>query len=312
MAKSLGVTFADFDHDGWIDIIVANDTVQNFLFHNNGNGTFDESGAFSGVAFDMDGNARGAMGIAVGKFRDTGDAIGIAIGNFANEMTALYVSYGNEMRFVDEAVSCGLGPNTRQELTFGVFYLDYDLDGRLDLFAANGHLEDDINRVQASQFYEQSPQLFWNCGPAYDTEFMPVKADKLGDDFVKPTVGRGATYADIDGDGDLDILITAVGRAPRLLRNEQSLGQHWIRFELVGTKCNKDAIGAWIDVELKDRTLRRQVMPTCSYQCQVELPLTIGLGQVDQVQSVVIHWPDGSTQSLENTAVDQTHKIVQP
>ena len=214
MGKSLAVTFADFDQDQWPDMLVANDTVQNFLFHNQQDGTFKEVGANAGVAFDAAGNARGAMGSDSARFRNN-DSIGIAIGNFANEMSALYVAYRNKLQFVDEAVATGLGPNSRSELTFGLFFFDYDLDGRLDLFAANGHLEEDINRVQPSQHYEQAPQLFWNCGPQQRTEFVPVLASQCGDDFVRPAVGRGAAYADIDNDGDLDILLIACGKPPQ-------------------------------------------------------------------------------------------------
>jgi len=310
MAKSLGTTFVDVDQDGRIDILVANDTVQNFLFHNLGNGKFEEIGSPSGVAFDMNGNARGAMGIDAARFRDN-DALGIAIGNFSNEMTALYVSYGNQMQFVDEAISTGLGPNTRLELSFGVLYVDCDLDGRLDLFAANGHLEEEINRVQPSQHYEQPPQLFWNCGADQDTEFLPVPPEKCGMDLMKPIVGRGATSADIDNDGDADLLITTVGRTPRLLRNDQATGHHWVRFRLTGTTSNRDGIGAWIEVKLRDRVLRRQVMPTRSYLSQGELPVTFGLGAESQMESVTVIWPGGTRQSVGSVAVDQVHEIRQ-
>lgn len=310
MAKSLGVTFADFDEDGRIDIIVANDTVQNLLFHNQGDGSFAEVGALSGVAFDMNGNARGAMGIDAARFRDN-DAIGIAIGNFSNEMTALYVSHGDQMQFMDEAISTGLGPNTRLELTFGVFYFDYDLDGRLDLFAANGHLEEDINRVQPSQHYAQPPQLFWNCGHEQDTEFLPVPVDKCGSELLQPMVGRGSAYADIDGDGDLDILVLTSGQTPRLLRNDQTLGHHWLRFKLTGTKSNPNAIGAWVEVHVGDNVIKRQVMPTRSYISQSELPITIGLGAAASVDRVVIRWPDGSTQQIVDAGVDQVHNVQQ-
>ncbi len=312
MAKSLGVTFADFDRDGWLDIVVANDTVQNFLFHNQQDGTFAEIGALAGVAFDMNGNARGAMGIDVASFRNTA-GIGIAIGNFSNEMTALYVSEGSGMAFVDEAISSGLGPSTRLLLTFGLFYFDYDLDGRLDLFAANGHLEEEINRVQPSQHYAQPPQLFWNCGPQFNTEFVPIGPSDCGEDLVRPMVARGASYADIDHDGDLDILITATGNKPRLLRNDQRLGHHWLRLQLQGTSSNRDAIGAWIEVQLADveKRLRHQVMPTRSYASQVELPVTFGLGEHTEVEAVRIVWPDGREESLGPLAIDQTHTLRQ-
>jgi hypothetical protein len=311
MAKSLGVVFDDVDADGWIDFFVANDTVQNFLFHNEGDGTFRETAIETGIAFDMNGNARGAMGIDVARFRKD-DAIGVAIGNFANEMTALYVSYGDQLQFMDEAIPTGLGPVTRTSLTFGLFYFDYDLDGRLDLLTANGHLEEDINRVQPSQHYEQPPHLFWNCGAEHETEFLPVKREHSGPDLFKPLVGRGAAFADIDGDGDLDILVTATGQPPRLLRNDQHLGHHWLRFKLAGTKSNRDAIGAWIDVKLKDRVLRRQVMPSRSYLSQVELPVTFGLGTEGSVEKVTIRWPRGGTQEVDVDELDRTVEVVEP
>ncbi len=310
MAKTLGVTFIDCDLDGRLDILVANDTVQNFLFHNQGDGTFQDVGAETGLAFDMDGNVRGAMGIDVAPFRNN-DAIGVAIGNFANEMTALYVSYGNTMRFMDEAIACGLGPLTRLQLTFGVFYFDCDLDGRLDLFAANGHLEEDINRVQSSQHYEQPPQLFWNCGLEQESEFVMLGEQQCGTELFRPLVGRGASYADIDADGDLDVLISTVGQSPRLLRNELDSPRNWVRFKLTGTRSNRDAIGAWIELDADGQVQRRQVMPTRSYLSQVELPVTFGLGPASRVRRVTVVWPDGSRQDVPDVEVRRVYEIRQ-
>lgn len=312
LAKSLGIALADLDRDGWIDIIVANDTVQNLLLRNNGDGTFQESGAASGVAFDTAGNARGAMGIDVARFRNS-NAMGVAIGNFANEMTALYVAQDNHLQFVDEAIATGLGPNTRLELTFGLFFFDYDLDGRLDLFATNGHLEEEIHRVQPSQHYDQPPHLFWNSGAGSRTEFIPIRAEQSGAELFRPTVGRGAAYADIDADGDLDLCLIPCGRPVRLLRNDQQLGHHWLRFQLVGAgKSNRDAIGAWIEVTSSLGTQTRQVMPTRSYQSQVELPVTFGLGHDEKVDRVTITWPDGARQSLDQWNLDQLNVVHQP
>jgi hypothetical protein len=305
MGKSLGVTFCDFDQDGWMDIVVANDTVQNFLFHNQGDGTLHEIGMVAGIAFDMAGAARGAMGIDAARFRNN-EAVGIAIGNFANEATALYVGYGRHLRFIDEAIPTGLGPATRNVLTFGVFYFDYDLDGRLDLLAANGHLETEINRVQASQQYAQPPQLFWNAGPQQTTEFCLVAADHSGPDLVRPLVGRGATFADIDNDGDLDVLITAIGQRPRLLRNDQQTGHHWLRVRLEGVQSNRDAIGARVEIDVAGRTLSQTVMPTRSYLSQVELPVTFGLGQHREITAARVIWPDATVQTIDPPAVDQT------
>ncbi|MFY7877299.1 MAG: FG-GAP repeat domain-containing protein, partial [Pirellula sp.] len=163
MGKSLGLVFEDYDGDGFLDCAIANDTVQNFLFKNLGNGKFEETGTTAGIAFDATGSARGAMGIDSAAFRND-SSVGIAIGNFANEMSALYVARSRNLQFYDDAIANGFGPATRLELTFGVLFLDFDLDGRLDIFQVNGHLEEDIAKVQASQKYEQAPQLFWNAG----------------------------------------------------------------------------------------------------------------------------------------------------
>ncbi|HQX50798.1 MAG TPA: CRTAC1 family protein [Planctomycetaceae bacterium] len=314
LSKSLGVTFPDVNGDGLLDIIVANDTVQNLLLLNQPGGTFVESAATAGVAFDNSGGARGAMGIDAACFRNT-DAIAIAIANFATEMTALYVCQtpGAETPlFRDEAVSNGLGPLTRTDLKFGVFFLDVDLDGRMDLFENNGHLEEDINLIQVSQHYEQSPHLLWNCGPEADDEFVMLTEEKTSPDFMKRMVGRGASMADIDGDGDLDLALFSSGGHPRLLRNDQHTGNHWLRVHLTGTTCNKDAIGAQVDLTLPNGTvLTRTVMPTRSYQSQVELPVTFGLGQHDSFQSLKLHWPGGQTQELPAGAANRLIEATQ-
>lgn len=312
MGKSLGVAFDDLDGDGAVDLVVANDTVQNFLFRNRGDGSFEELGGVVGVAFDIEGNARGAMGIDVARFRNDAD-VGIVIGNFANEMTALYVSRGGHLQFKDDAVSNGLGPPTRMELTFGVAFADIDLDGRLDILAANGHLEEDINRVQKTQFHAQPPRLYWNCGAEHATEFVPVPEANTGADFARPLVGRSIAIADIDGDGDLDCLITASGGAPRLLRNDQTLGRHWLRLRLVGTGHNPEAIGAVVELRRgADGTggvQVRRVSPTRGYQSQSELPVTLGLGDDPDTGTVTIRWPDGDTTEHSGLAPDRVHVI---
>jgi hypothetical protein len=313
--KSLGVSPVDLDGDGWLDLVVANDTVQNFVFRNRRDGTFEECGASCGVAFDNYGNTRGAMGVDTARFRND-DTLGIGIGNFANEMIALYVSRnpgggsGGGMLFTDDAIPEGVGPASRLLLKFGLFFFDYDLDGWEDLLTSNGHLEEEINKVQQSQHYRQPAQLFWN-GNAHDAGFVPVSAEQAGGDLFKPLVGRGSAFADVDVDGDLDVVLTQVAGPPLLLRNDQALGRRWLRLKLVGKGANRDAVGAQVRVTVGGRTLRRHVMPTRGYLSQSELPLTIGLGDAGRADAVEITWPDGSVQKVEDVAVGKVTVIEQ-
>jgi len=310
VAKSLGVAPVDLDSDGWIDLVVANDTTQNFVFHNKRDGTFEELGTLSGVAFDNYGNARGAMGIDTAHYRND-DALGIAIGNFANEMTALYVSQPQPMTFTDEAIGEGIGPASRLFLKFGMFFFDYDLDGWMDLLSTNGHLEEEIGKVQASQSYAQPAQLFWNTSGREKRAFAPVGADKAGSDLFKPIVGRGSAFADIDADGDLDVVLTQAGGAPLLLRNDQATGHHWLRLKLTGAKSNRDALGAVVRVKVGEETRRQQVMPTRSYLSQSELPVTIGLGEDARVDTVEVVWPGGTVQAVSDLRVDALTTVQQ-
>lgn len=310
MAKSLGVAPVDINGDHRIDLVVANDTVQNFVFSNLGNGTFQEMGARSGIAFDSYGQTRGAMGIDAARFRND-DALGIAIGNFANEPNALYVSQRDSLVFADEAITEGVGTASRLLLKFGLFFFDYDLDGRLDVLTANGHLEEEISKVQASQQYRQPAQLFWNSGESRGLRFIPVPQEKCGADLFQPMVGRGSAFADIDGDGDSDVVIAQIGGPPLLLRNDQQLGHRWVRFKLFGTRSNRDAIGSWIKVRVGNKVLSRQVMPTKGYLSQSELPVTIGLGSAETVEEVTITWPDGSTQKVPQVKLDSLTVVEQ-
>jgi hypothetical protein len=314
MGKALALAITDLDGDTRPDILVANDTVQNFAFRNLGAGHFAEQGVEWGLAFDRNGQATGAMGLDWAQYRND-SALALAIGNFANEMTSLYVSAvtleGQPPQFSDDAILDGVGPASRLALSFGTLFLDYDLDGREDLLQANGHLETEIARVQPSQHYAQSPLLFWNCGDACPATFVPLDPEATGD-LGQPLVGRGATYADIDADGDLDLLITQNGRAPVLLRNDQVLEHHWLRLRLHSPAGpNRDAIGARVQIHAGGQTQTREVMPTRGYLSQVELPLTFGLGSADRVDGVDIQWPDGTRQKLGPQEVDRLIEIVQ-
>lgn len=309
-AKSLGIAPVDINRDGRIDLILANDTTPNLVFTNAGNGRFEEIGQISGIAFDSYGNTRGAMGIDAACYRNDRN-LAVVIGNFANEMIALYTQQSDPAQFTDAAISEGIGPASRLLLKFGVFFFDYDLDGRLDILSANGHLEEEINKIQKSQHYRQPAQLFWNSGADSGSCYVNVTADKAGADLFKPIVGRGSAYADIDGDGDEDVIITQVGAPPVLLRNDQATGNQWFRFKLIGSTANRDAIGAWVHVKTGGVTLSRQVMPTRSYLSQSELPLSFGLGKDAKVEGIEVIWPGGAKQQVPAPALGTTTVIRQ-
>ena len=309
MAKALAVAPQDVDGDGLVDLAVANDTVPNFLFHNLGNGKFEEIGIISGVAFDQAGSPRGAMGTDWGDMRNDG-SLCLAVANFANEMIALYVTDSpKDMQFSDMAPYYGLGAATQPPLKFGLFFFDYDLDGRLDMLSANGHLDPDVSKVQASERYEQSALLFWNTGRKKREMFASVGPKDAGEDLFKPMVGRGSAFADIDGDGDLDVVLTANGGPARLLRNEGGDQNRWIRLSLVGEKSNRDAIGAKVKVVSGDVTQRRQLFPAKGYLSSSEKTLTFGLGSAAQADSVEIVWPSGKTTKLGPLKVGRAYTV---
>lgn len=310
VGKGLALAFVDFDEDRHLDVIVANDTVRNFVFRNLGDGRFEEIGIETGAGFDRNGLATGAMGIDSAHFRND-DALAVAIGNFANEMSSFYVAAGASGQFSDETIIAGIGSASRAALTFGVVFLDYDLDGRLDYLQANGHVENDINRVQASQQYRQAAQLFWNCGADCRQPFVLVPAAQTGD-LAQPIVGRGAAYADFDDDGQVDVVLTQVGGPPLLLRNETPTANGWIRLQLVGRPPNTGAIGAEVFLEGPDGVQRRTVAPTRSYLSQVELPLTFGLGAATDRVTATIRWPNGEEQVLPGLEPGRLHLVQQP
>ncbi len=311
VAKALGVAPFDVDGDGRVDLAVANDTVVNFFFHNLGGGRFEEIGLTTGIAFDQAGSTRAAMGIDWADFKNDG-SLGLAIGNFANEMTALYVTREpSSLQFTDLANIYGLGAPTQPPLKFGLFFFDYDLDGRLDLLTANGHLESDIGQVQGSETYAQSAQLFWNSGRKGRELFLLVDGSKAGPDLFRPIVGRGSTYADIDGDGDLDVLITENGGPAHLFRNEAGDRNRGIRLDLRGRASNRDALGAKVAVEAGGVTGRRQLFLAKGYLSSVEHPLTFGLGRLGKADRVEITWPSGKQTVLRDLEAGRAYRVAE-
>lgn len=313
MAKALGVAPYDVDGDGLTDVAVANDTVPNFLFHNKGNGKFEEIGMTAGIAFDQAGQARGAMGIDWADFLNDG-SLGLAIGNFSNEMMALYVTESPEsLQFADLANLYGLGAPTQPPMKFGLFFFDYDLDGRPDLLSTNGHLESDIEKVlQAGQKYAQPAQLFWNSGEVGHSLFVQVGPESAGSDLFDPIVGRGSAYADFDGDGDLDVVFTANGGPAKLLRNENPNPERSLRLRLKGTASNRDGIGARLEVTDEKGTQRAQLYTAKSYYSAVEPILTFGRGANPSPVNVTIHWPSGRKSTHPDLAPGIVHTLEEP
>ena len=297
--KSLGVTVIDFDGDGWPDIFVSNDTQPNKLYHNNKNGTFSEQGVSAGVAFGEDGVARGAMGVDWSDYDRTGRAH-LLVGNFSNQMLSLYHNEGNGL-FVDEAPRSSIGRDSLLSLAFGVFFFDYDLDGYPDILTANGHIEEEIGRVQPKIKYQEPPLLFRNLG---SKKFENV-SNAVGADFTKPLVGRGAIYGDFDHDGDLDVLLTSNNGPAHLYRNDGGNKNKWISIRTAGTKSNRDGIGASVAITSASGKQWNVVRSGSSYASQSDLALVFGLGQDPVVTSIEVTWPSGTKQKFANVAANQ-------
>jgi hypothetical protein len=299
-SKALGVALLDFDGDAWPDLLVANDTQPNKLFRNNGNGTFTDVGVTAGLAFGETGVARAGMGVDAADYSGTGRP-SVIIGNFSNEMMGLYHNEGNGL-FVDEAPTSTVGQASLLNLAFAAFFFDYDLDGRLDIFAGNGHVADDISAVQPKVKYAQPPHVFRNLGDRRFEEVVP----KLGTALQRPIVARGAAYADYDNDGDLDVLVTTNNGAPTLFRNDGGNQSRFLRVRAVGTKSNRDGIGAKVTVTLANGLKPWRLVHTGSSYCsQSELRLTFGLGDQQRAESIEVVWPSGQVDKIGPTTANQ-------
>ncbi|HET7890694.1 MAG TPA: CRTAC1 family protein [Candidatus Sulfotelmatobacter sp.] len=301
-SKSLGIALLDYDNDGWTDLFVSNDTEPNKLYHNNHNGTFSDVGLAAGLAYSEAGTVRAGMGTDAADYDNSGWQ-SLVIGNFTNEGMALYHNDGSGL-FTDEAPKTGISRLSTKSLTFGTFFFDYDLDGLQDILAINGHVSDDISVVQPNVKYAQPPHLFRNLGK---NKFEEVTA-KVGPAMQRPIVGRGAAYADIDNDGDLDLVITANNGAARLLRNDNGNQNDTLRIKTVGTRSNRDGIGAKVTVKTsKGARLFAMVKTGSSYLSQSELPLTFGLGKPEEGKtvSVEIVWPSGQKDTLSAVKANQ-------
>jgi hypothetical protein len=293
-SKSLGIAVLDYNNDGWPDIFVSNDTQPNKLYRNLGNGKFKDEGLGAGVAFGEDGTARGAMGVDAADYDRSGRPH-LIVGNFSNQMLGLYHNDGNGL-FVDEAPRSPVGRSSLLSLTFGLFFFDYDLDGLPDIFAANGHIEEEISHVQPKIQYAELPLLFHNAGGG---KFDPVAA------FSKPLVARGAAYGDYDGDGDLDIVINNNNGPAILYRNDGGNRNHWLQVRLAGTKSNRDGIDAVVRVTSAQGKQWQMVHSGSSYCSASDLALTFGLGNDTTATSVEVDWSSGKHQKLQSVKSNQ-------
>jgi hypothetical protein len=307
-SKTLGVAVLDYDNDGWPDLLFSNDTQPNKLYRNNGNGTFSEKAVLAGVAFSEEGVARAGMGVDASDYDHSGYP-SVLITNFSNQMVSLYHNEGKGL-FIDEARRSGIGSSTLLTLGFGCFFFDYDLDGWPDVFIANGHIDADIQRVQANVTYAMPPHLFRNVGKG---KFQEVTTS-MGSAFASPRVGRGAAYADINNDGRMDLLLSTNGGPVYLFRNEaQGVGpsNRSVRLKLIGTKSNRDGIGALVKLTAGSETQTKMLRSGSSYLSASELVLTFGLGRHDKAESIEIHWPSGQLDRLSAVPAGATLTVTE-
>jgi enediyne biosynthesis protein E4 len=298
-SKSLGIAILDANGDGWPDILIANDTQPNKLYINKKNGAFEERGVPAGIGFSEDGVARAGMGVDAGDYDRSGRP-SVLISNFANQMVSLYHNEGNGL-FVDEAPQSEVGRATLVTLGFGCFFFDYDNDGWPDIFVADGHIEDQIEKVQKRVSYAEPPHLFRNMGGGKFTEVT----EKMGKSFASPKVARAAAYGDIDNDGFLEVLLTTNAGPAYLFHNEGGTN-HSLRIKLVGTKSNRDGIGAIVRVNAGGDKQLKMLRSGSSYLAQSELVLTFGLGAQIKADNIEIQWPSGQVDVLLNVNAGQT------
>jgi len=300
-----GVLFSDFDNDGWPDIYVANDSQPNLLFHNKRDGTFSEVGLLSGSALNEAGRAQSGMGVAAGDY-DGNAYLDIFVTNFARDTNTLYKNLGN-MFFIDTTVAAGLGEISLPYLGWGTNLADFDNDGLLDIFAANGHVYPQVDALKVGQTYLQRKEVYRNLG---NGKFEEVA--RSSPDLLTGKSARGSAVADYDNDGDLDVLVVNLNDRPSLYRNDGNNKNHWIGFRLEGTRSNRDAIGARIEVETNGKKKVSEIRSGGSYLSHDDLRVHFGLGDATAVDHVRIRWPNGNTQELGGFDADQLVTLREP
>ncbi|MDE2736733.1 MAG: CRTAC1 family protein [Gemmatimonadota bacterium] len=301
----MSALFGDYDDDGWPDLIVANDSTPNLLFRNLQDGRFAEEALMAGVAYSGEGVTQGCMGAAWGDYDNDG-LFDLFVTNFADEYNALYRNEGGGF-FADVSFVAGIGTAPAELVSWGTGFFDYDNDGDRDLFVANGHTypQADLPRVNSS--YEQINSLFENR----DGRLVEVSA-AAGPGFALRRVSRGTSFADYDGDGDTDLFILNLNGPPALLRNDGNHDNHYLLVRTVGTKSNRDGIGARVIISAGGQSQHAEVQSGGSYLSHNDLRLHFGLGQAERVDRLEVRWPSGAVQVLSDIAADQVLTVVEP
>jgi len=293
--RAMGVSSCDINDDGYPDIFVANDAMENYLYRNNGNGTFTDIAFLSGTGFSQNGEATSAMSPEFGYF-DGDEMVDILVPDM--DYGCLYINSGKEF-FSEISARSGLAAICGQYTSWSGKFLDIENNGTLDIMLTNGD----------THFYEPEEDLILrNLG----NKRIENISDKLGRDFQNKSMGRGSAIGDIDNDGDLDILITNLNSSPKLYRNDGRNQNHWLMISVTGSKSNKDGIGTRIRLTSQKKTQVRDVMSSSGYLSQSDSRVHFGLGDSDKIDEIEFRWPNGKTTSLKNVSVDQILFVTEP
>lgn len=304
-AKGLGLAIADFDHDGWMDILLANDSIPEYLFHNKGDGTFEEIGLPSGVGLDGSGATFAGMGVDFEDYNNDGwpDVI---ITDLANQKYALYANAGDGT-FDYTTQTTGLGAATMLHSGWGVRFFDFDNDGWKDLFIVQAHVMDTIEVNEPHLRYLECPLLLWNDHGKHFVDVSP----QSGEVFQQKSASRAMAIGDLDNDGRVDVVFNSIDGNAKILRNETPGQNHWITLKLVGTKSNRDGIGAQVKITTSSGSQYATVTTTSSYQSSSDRRLHFGLGVDTSIRRLEIRWPSGIKQDLSDLQPDQILTVTE-
>ena len=300
----LGVSTLDFDNDGWTDLYVANDSNPSALYRNNHDGTFTDIAVRSGCAYSQDGKPQAGMGVAIGDY-DRNGTMDVFKTNFAGDTSTLYANTGDGL-CEDRTFAAGIGLNTRW-LGWGTAFVDLDNDGWLDLFLTNGHVYPEVRQMATEAGYEQRKVVYLNDGKG---RFADV-TERLGPPATTPKAGRGAAFGDVDNDGWIDVAIANVNDRPDLYRVTGPSSNRWIAFKLVGTRSNRDAIGARVHVVAGGVEQWQEVRGGGSYLSQNDFRVHFGLGDATRIERIDVRWPNGDEQTWQNLDVDRVHTLTE-